>query len=62
MFSGIIKSTGKIKNIKKNIKNIELQILSKLKLKKKDIGSSICCSGACLTVDKIKEIKRKSVS
>ena len=55
MFSGIIKSTGKIKNIKKNIKNIELQILSKLKLKKKDIGSSICCSGACLTVDKIKE-------
>ena len=35
MFSGIIKSTGKIKNIKKNIKNIELQILSKLKLKKK---------------------------
>ena len=55
MFSGFIKSTGKIKNIKKNIKNIELQILSKLKLKKKDIGSSICCSGACLTVDKIKE-------
>ena len=54
MFSGIIKSTGKIKKIKKNKKNIELQILSKLKLKKKDIGSSICCSGACLTVDKIK--------
>ena len=28
-------------------------VLSNLKVKKKDIGSSICCDGVCLTLVKI---------
>ena len=55
MFNGIIKTTGKVKNIHKKNKNCLLEVSSKLNFKKKDIGSSIACSGACLTLDKIKK-------
>jgi len=54
MFSGIIKYTGRIKNIHKNKDNCTLEILSKLKFKKGEIGSSISCSGTCLTLEKYK--------
>ena len=53
MFSGIIKHTGKIKRILKTKNNCFLEISSKIKLSKNEIGSSISCSGTCLTVDKI---------
>ncbi len=53
MFNGIIFDTGIIKLIKKNKKSILVGIHSDLKLKKKDIGSSISCDGVCLTVSKI---------
>ncbi len=50
MFTGIIKKTAKvISNAKKN-KGYELVLLSNLKCKKKDIGSSICVNGVCLTL------------
>ena len=50
MFTGIIKKTAKvISNPKKN-KGYELVLLSNLKCKKKDIGSSICVNGVCLTL------------
>ena len=52
MFSGIIKNTGKINMIYKNNKNCVIEILSKIKFTKKEIGSSISCSGACLTLEK----------
>jgi len=55
MFNGIIKTTGKVKKIHKKNKNCLLEVSSKLNFKKKDIGSSIACSGACLTLDKIKK-------
>ena len=54
MFSGIIKHTGKISKIYKNINNCTLEILSKIKFSKLEIGSSISCSGTCLTLEEYK--------
>ena len=53
MFNGIIFNSGKVKTIKKNEKRILIGIESDLLLKKKDIGSSICCDGVCLTLVKV---------
>ena len=54
MFNGIIKHTGKIRNIYKKNVNCIIEILSKIKFSKIEIGSSISCSGACLTLNKYK--------
>ena len=54
MFHGIIKHTGKISKIYKNNNNCIIEILSKIKFSKNEIGSSISCSGACLTLEKYK--------
>ena len=60
MFSGIIFNTGKIKKIQKAKKGINLIINSKIRINpQKEIGSSICCSGACLTLI---EYKNKALS
>ena len=55
MFNGIIKNTGKIKKISKNQSYCFIEIYSKLRFKKNDIGSSISCSGVCLTLDSYKK-------
>ena len=55
MFSGIIKHTGKINKIYKNNNNCTIEILSKIKFSKSEIGSSISCSGACLTLEKYRK-------
>ena len=52
MFNGIIKNTGKISKIYKKENNCFIEIFSKMKFTKNEIGSSISCSGACLTVEK----------
>ena len=54
MFSGIIKHTGKINKILKKNNNCILEILSKIRFSKSEIGSSISCSGTCLTLEKCK--------
>ena len=54
MFNGIIKFTGKVKKIDMKNNNCLIEINSKLVLGNNDIGSSISCSGTCLTIDKIK--------
>ena len=54
MFSGIVTHTGKIKKIYKYNNNCTLEVLSKMKFSKFEIGSSISCSGACLTLEKYK--------
>jgi len=54
MFSGIIKHTGKISKIYIKNNNCIIEILSKIKFSKSEIGSSISCSGACLTLEKYK--------
>ena len=53
MFTGIIKNTGIIKKIICNKKEMQIGIKSSLKLSKKDLGSSINCSGVCLTLENI---------
>lgn len=53
MFNGIIFNSGKVKTIKRNKKSILIGIESDLVFKKKDIGSSICCDGVCLTLVKV---------
>ena len=53
MFNGIIFNKGTIKNIKKKSKSILIGIKSNLKIKKKELGSSINCNGVCLTLVKI---------
>ena len=54
MFNGIIFYTGIIKSIKREKKSYLISIKSNLKVGSKDIGSSICCDGVCLTLSKIK--------
>ena len=54
MFNGIIFNTGKIKSIVKRKKSFYIGVMSNLKVKKKDLGSSISCNGVCLTLVKIK--------
>ena len=48
MFSGIVQSQGKIKKISRGEKSLIVEIYSSLKGYK--LGSSISCSGICLTV------------
>ena len=55
MFCGIIKHTGKINKINKKNNNCVIEIRSKIKFLKSEIGSSVSCSGACLTLEKYKE-------
>ena len=61
MFTGIIKNIGVIKDLYKKNNGYFLSVISNLNFTKKDIGTSISCSGVCLTLTKIKKIiKRKN--
>ena len=53
MFNGIVKKTGKIKQIYKGNKSYFIEILSDVKFSKNEIGTSVSCSGACLTLEKV---------
>ena len=59
MFNGIIYNQGIIKHLKKNPKYVSgslvLEIASKVRFKKTDIGESVCCDGVCLTLIRIKK-------
>ena len=55
MFNGIIYNQGNIIKINKRSKGINIFIKSYLKLNKKNIGISIACDGACLTLISIKK-------
>ena len=59
MFNGIIYSQGVIKNIKKNPRYISgslvIEIQSKIKFNKSDVGESVSCNGVCLTLIRIKK-------
>ena len=57
MFNGIIFKTGKVKEIIKKNNSIYVGIQTKINFSIKDLGSSICCDGVCLTIDKI--LKKK---
>ena len=51
MFNGIVTQTGKIHRIHKIKKNCILEIISNMHFNKSEVGSSISCSGACLTLE-----------
>ncbi len=53
MFNGIIYNTGEIKYLKKGVYSTHIGIKTNINFKKKDIGSSVCCDGVCLTITKI---------
>jgi len=55
MFSGIITNTGRVKNIYKKKNYYILEIASKMKFHKNEIGSSVSCSGVCLTLEKYRK-------
>jgi riboflavin synthase len=55
MFTGIIKNIGTIKTLTKKNNGYFLSVISNLNFTKKDIGTSISCSGVCLTLTKIKK-------
>ena len=55
MFNGIIFKTGKLSKIEKKKNSILIGVKTKLKINKNEIGSSICCNGVCLTLEKIKK-------
>ena len=57
MFNGIIFNTGKVKSITRKRNSIYVEIQTNINFKKNDIGSSICCDGVCLTVEKISRNK-----
>ena len=53
MFNGIIYKTGTITTITKNDNYSEIVLKTGLKLKKSEIGQSLCCNGTCLTIKKV---------
>ncbi len=55
MFNGIIYRTGIIKKVFKNKKSLLIGIKSNLNFKQNEIGSSVNCSGVCLTLTKIQK-------
>ena len=50
MFNGIIYNKGKICKIKRRTKGINLFLKSSIKLSNNNIGVSVSCDGACLTL------------
>ena len=50
MFNGIIFNKGIVNKIEKRKKGINLFLKSNIKISKKDLGLSISCDGACLTL------------
>jgi riboflavin synthase len=60
MFTGIIKNIGTIKALTKINNGYFLSVISNLNFTKKDIGTSISCSGVCLTLTKIKKKNKKN--
>ena len=55
MFNGIIYNTGIVNSIYKNKNSLFISIKTKLKFKSSELGSSVSCDGACLTLTKIKK-------
>ena len=53
MFNGIILNFGEVKQIIKYKKSLLIAVKTNLKFSSKDIGSSVCCDGVCLTLTKI---------
>jgi len=55
MFNGIIHKCGFIVKITKSKNSSEIALKTNLPFNKSEIGSSLCCNGACLTITSIKK-------
>ena len=55
MFNGIIYNSGFIDKISISKNSAEIILRTNLHFSKSDLGSSLCCNGACLTISKIKK-------
>ena len=55
MFNGIIYNTGSIHSINKKKNSLFIGIKSKLRFNSREVGSSVCCDGVCLTLVKVKK-------
>ena len=55
MFNGIIYNTGTIHSINRTKNSLIVGIKSKLRFNFREIGSSVCCNGVCLTLTKVKK-------
>lgn len=55
MFTGLIKNMGVVKDVSFKNKGARIAIKTNLKVSKKDIGSSINCSGVCLTLENFRK-------
>jgi len=55
MFNGIIYNTGSIHSISKTKKSLFIGVKSKLRFNSREIGSSVCCNGVCLTLVQIRK-------
>ena len=55
MFNGIIYNTGTIHSVNKTKNSLFIGIKSKLRFNTREIGSSVCCDGVCLTLVKVKK-------
>ena len=55
MFNGIIYNKGVVTLIKNNANSKLIGIESNFKFNKKDVGSSVCCNGVCLTLNKVEK-------
>ena len=53
MFNGIIFNTGRVQVIKKKKNSIYVGIQTKINFSNKDLGTSVCCDGVCLTLIRI---------
>ena len=55
MFNGIIYNTGSVHSINKTKNSLFIGIKSKLRFNPREVGSSVCCDGVCLTLVKVKK-------
>ena len=53
MFNGIIYNSGTVEKILGGKNSLEIALKTNLSFRKSDLGASLCCNGACLTITKI---------
>jgi len=53
MFNGIIYNSGSVEKISSSKNSLEIVLKTNLSFKKSELGASLCCNGACLTITKI---------
>ena len=55
MFNGIIYNSGIVEKISSGKHSLEIVLKTNLTFRKSDLGASLCCNGACLTIIGIKK-------